>query len=86
MIMNNSIGAAALGATGGGLVTGGLLAASVAAMDPSMPQAIVLIGSAFYGGLVCGGLVGAVIGIGRSERGLDGTNPMNPQLAFQRAA
>lgn len=86
MIMNNSIGAAALGATGGGLVTGGLLAASVAAMDPSMPQAMVLIGTAFYGGLVCGGLVGALIGVARSERAPGGADAMYPQPAFERAA
>jgi hypothetical protein len=83
MITNNSIGAAA---TGGGLVTGGLLAASVAAMDPSMPQAMVLIGSAFYGGVVCGGLVGALIGIGRSQGAPGETTAMNPQPAFERAA
>ena len=79
MITSTSIGPAALGATGSGLVTGGLLAASVAAMDPSRPATTVLIGSALYAGLVCGGLVGALIAIGRAER-------MNLQLAFQRAA
>jgi len=53
MIMNKAIGAAAFGATGGGLV--------------------------------CGGLVGALTGIGRIERGLGPTAAMDPQPAFKRA-
>ncbi len=73
MIMKNSVRAAAAGAVGGGLISGGLLGTVVALMDPAMPNAIVLIGTAIYGGAVCGGLLGALVGIVRSELGLDGT-------------
>jgi len=86
MIMNNSIRAAASGAVGGGLITGGLLGISVALMDPAMPQGMVLIGSAFYGGAICGGILGALVGIVRSERERGGALRVNPAASHERAA
>lgn len=79
MIMKISIAtAAAAGAAGDGLISGSLLGASIALMNPAMPQARVLIGSAVYGGVVCGGLLGALIGIAATDS--------NPELALVRAA
>jgi hypothetical protein len=86
MIMKNSVRAAASGAVGGGLVTGGLLGTSVALMDPAMPQGMVLIASAVYGGAVCGGILGALVGIARSERERGDAPALNPQASNERAA
>ena len=78
MIMKNSIGrAVTAGAAGGGLISGSILGASIALMNPAMPQAMVLIGSAVYGGVACGGLLGALVGIAATES--------NPELALVRA-
>lgn len=86
MIMNNSIRAAAAGAAGGGLITGGLLGLSVALMDPAMPQGMVLIGSAVYGGTVIGGILGALVGIASGERERRDALAVNPEAKYERAA
>jgi hypothetical protein len=60
------------------LISGSLLGASIALMNPAMPQAMVLVGSAIYGGAMCGGLLGALVGIAAAE--------VKPELARVRVA